>query len=76
VRGIGTQFGDNVSFTTTSADTIVLVDSGQTIILAGLIKQSETVSENKVPFLHNIPILGAMFRNKSKNQTQRLSAFP
>ncbi|MFP4473628.1 MAG: TonB family protein [Candidatus Omnitrophota bacterium] len=71
VRDVGTSFGDNTSFTTTTADTKVLVDSGQTIILAGLIKQSETTSESKVPFLHNIPILGAMFRYKSSNPVDK-----
>ena len=65
VRDLGDNYGDNTSFTTTSAQTRVLLDDGQTVIIAGLIKQGETTTESKVPFLHRIPIVGLMFRNKN-----------
>jgi len=65
VRDLGDAYGDNSSFTTTSAQTRVLLDDGQTVIIAGLIKQGEISTETKVPFLHKIPIIGLAFRNKS-----------
>lgn len=65
VRDLGGTYGDNTSFTTTSAQTRVLLDDGQTVIIAGLIKQGESTTETKVPFLHKIPIIGWAFRNKS-----------
>ncbi len=57
--------GDDVAFTTRSAQTKLYLDHGQTIILAGLIKQNRSVRVTKVPFLGDVPILGFLFRNKS-----------
>ncbi|MCG8373397.1 MAG: type II and III secretion system protein, partial [Balneolales bacterium] len=38
---------------------------GETIILGGLIQESESEIINKVPILGNIPLLGRLFRNRS-----------
>jgi len=56
---------EDVAFSTRSASTHLYLDDGQTIILAGLIRNSESLSETKVPFVSNIPILGLLFRSKS-----------
>ena len=66
IRDLGTAYGDNTSFTTTTTQTKVLLDDGQTIILAGLIKKGETITEARVPFLGSIPIIGLFFRYKSR----------
>lgn len=57
--------GDDVAFTTRSAQTKLYLDQGQTIVLAGLIKQNRSVHVTKVPFLGDVPILGFLFRSKS-----------
>ncbi len=57
--------GDTTAFTTRSANTRLLLDDGQTIILAGLIKSNKGEQVTRVPFLSDIPILGALFRSKS-----------
>ncbi|MBI3618080.1 MAG: TonB family protein [Candidatus Omnitrophica bacterium] len=57
--------GSNVAFTSRSAQTKLYLDNGQTIVLAGLIKQNRSEAVNKVPFLGDIPIVGLFFRNKS-----------
>ena len=44
--------------------TTVMVDDGQIIVLGGLIADDENNTVQKVPFLGDIPILGAMFRYK------------
>jgi len=44
--------------------TSVMVDDGQIIVLGGLIADDENDTVQKVPFLGDIPILGAMFRYK------------
>jgi len=44
--------------------TSVMVDDGQIIVLGGLIADDENNTVQKVPFLGDIPILGAMFRYK------------
>lgn len=46
-------------------DSTVRLKDGETIILGGLIQESETENINKVPILGNIPLLGRLFRNKS-----------
>jgi len=38
---------------------------GQTLILAGIIQESDRSSVTKVPILGDIPILGALFRSSS-----------
>ena len=63
-----------VAFLTRNASTQLLLDDGQTIILAGLIKKTDSENISKVPFLGDIPILGALFRKKSSpdNRDQEL----
>jgi len=48
-------------------DTTAIVENGQNIIIGGLIKNNKDITVSKVPFLGDIPILGALFRNKQKN---------
>jgi general secretion pathway protein D len=47
---------------TTNAQTSVIVRTGQTIVLGGMITSSNTLEERKVPLLGDIPILGQLFR--------------
>lgn len=46
-------------------ETQVLADNGQTIILGGLIQDDVQESEQKVPVLGDVPLLGKLFRNNS-----------
>jgi len=57
--------GQDVAFSTRSANTHLYLDDGQTIVLAGLIKQNRATLLKKVPFVSNIPIIGLLFRSKS-----------
>ena len=45
-------------------DTSVLVGNGQTVVLGGVYEFQNEHDVAKVPFLGDIPILGALFRNK------------
>ncbi len=47
--------------------TNVLVDNGETIVLGGIYKESKSKAEKKVPFLGDIPYLGNLFKNTSRN---------
>jgi len=47
--------------------TSVLVDNGQTVVLGGVYEFDKTDSITKVPFLGDIPGLGAFFRNVQKS---------
>ncbi|MGH8488908.1 MAG: type II secretion system secretin GspD [Gammaproteobacteria bacterium] len=46
-----------------SVKTNVLVDDGKIIVLGGLIQDDLRDSEQKIPFLGDIPVLGQLFRN-------------
>ena len=49
-------------FDVTEASATVSVPDGQTIVLGGMITKAEDTLERKVPWLGDIPILGAAFR--------------
>jgi type IV pilus assembly protein PilQ len=53
-----------------SVSTTVRINNGETLILGGLLKTEETVSHVKVPILGDIPILGYLFRQSLKRNTQ------
>jgi len=59
-----TTISDTVAFATRSASTRLFLDDGQTIVLAGLIKKSESQTLSKIPFVGDIPILGLLFRSR------------
>ncbi len=65
--------GDDVAFTTQTADTKLYLDDNQTIVLAGLIKNYESAIVKKVPFLGNVPVLGALFRYKGQTAPNKSS---
>ncbi len=46
----------------TTAATTVSIQSGQTIVLGGMITNNENVVHRKVPFLGDIPLIGRLFR--------------
>ena len=54
-----------------SLESTVLVEDGQIIVLGGLIQDSQTDSTQKLPFLGDIPIAGALFRydNRARSKT-------
>jgi len=50
--------------------TNAIVNNGETIILGGLMKQASGKSENKVPILGDIPILGRLFTSKGGSNSK------
>lgn len=57
-------------FNTRSADTVVTVRDGEPMIIGGLIGAEEEKSISKIPFLGDLPILGALFRSHRKTKTE------
>lgn len=49
-----------------SIKTTVMVEDGQVVVLGGLITDDQNESMQKVPLLGDIPVLGSLFRYKSK----------
>jgi len=66
--GPNVQLTEGVSspiFKTREVDTNVTIRDGETVVVGGLIQSSNSESENKVPILGDIPVLGALFRTTS-----------
>ena len=49
-----------------SIEAVVQVDDGQVVVLGGLITDNVTDTVGKIPFLGDLPLVGGLFRNKSK----------
>ena len=71
----------NASRTTTSglesptiskrtAKTVVTVQSGETTVLGGIIKEDSSAGSSGVPLLSSIPILGGLFGTQSRNNVK------
>jgi general secretion pathway protein D len=57
--------GGNVSIAQRTINSSVIVQSGQTVVLGGLILETTTAGKSGVPILMNIPGLGALFSTNS-----------
>ncbi|TET79156.1 hypothetical protein E3J38_07570, partial [candidate division TA06 bacterium] len=57
--------------TTSEATTRQLVKDGETVVLGGFIRESESTSESGIPILRSIPLLGNLFKSTSKAVTRR-----
>lgn len=51
---------------TKQVQTQVLVDNGGTVVIGGIYQQTLTNNVNKVPLLGDLPVFGALFRQKSE----------
>ncbi len=49
---------------------LIRLRDGQTLILSGIIQESERATVSKVPFFGDIPVLGALFRSSSDERTR------
>jgi len=52
-------------------ETTVMVKDGETVVIGGLIKSKHEGGAKKIPFFGDIPILGAAFRYKTKDNSDR-----
>jgi general secretion pathway protein D len=70
------QLGDTVTYGGTSSPTIgtrtissnIRLKDGETNFLAGLFRTDKTRTNTTIPFIGDIPVLGRLFSDKSKNQ--------
>lgn len=58
------------SITTRRASTTVDLGTGQTFAIAGLLRDDQTNTNNKLPGLGDIPVLGTLFRNNDYENDQ------
>lgn len=47
-----------------TAETEVIVNDGETVVIGGLVKEKDSKTVSKVPFLGDLPLIGKLFTNK------------
>jgi type IV pilus assembly protein PilQ len=65
---LGAIINRETSFTTKEAYTELLVNDGDTIVIGGIRKTRKVAGESGVPFVKDIPLLGWLFKTKSKTE--------
>ncbi|MEA5115034.1 MAG: type II secretion system secretin GspD [Geobacteraceae bacterium] len=58
----------DITTTKRSAKTSVVVKDAETVVIGGLIQNRDEETVNKIPLLGDIPILGYLFKTKSKTR--------
>jgi type IV pilus assembly protein PilQ len=53
---------------TQEAQTELLINDGDTIVIGGIVIKDTEWSESRVPFLWRIPVLGWLFKNRQVNE--------
>ncbi|MBE8167393.1 MAG: type II secretion system secretin GspD [Shewanella sp.] len=71
VSGVNGNTGVDISFSTRRLTTTVMADSGQIVVLGGLINEEVQESVQKVPLLGDIPFIGHLFKSSSSKKTKR-----
>lgn len=77
IKGAAVNTTDDVfSVNSREANTRVIVKNGQTAVIGGIYRSDLTEGETGIPWLKDIPVLGAMFRGRSTdNQRSELLIF-
>jgi len=70
-RPYPTGVGDVVSIDKRIAKTEMLAENGATVVLGGLYVSTERWSEDRIPLLGRIPILGWLFKRRTVNPTRQ-----
>jgi type IV pilus assembly protein PilQ len=63
VSGLVIEGAAGTPLSTRQARTRLMVRDGGTAVIAGIFTTTDNRAVNRVPFLHNIPVLGALFRS-------------
>jgi general secretion pathway protein D len=53
-----------------AADTVAVTADGQTVIIGGLMEADKSLTDTKIPFLGDIPVLGNLFKRRQRSDTK------
>ncbi|MBL8352594.1 MAG: type IV pilus secretin PilQ [Burkholderiaceae bacterium] len=67
---VGQATPQGFAIDTKHVQTEVLVENGGTVVIGGIFTQTDSTDVNKVPYLGDVPYLGALFRNTSKTSAK------
>ncbi|CAN7205860.1 type IV pilus secretin PilQ [Acidovorax sp. LjRoot117] len=68
-RGETTTQG--VAIDTKHIRTQILIENGGTVVIGGIFEMEETNQENKVPLIGDVPVVGNLFKSRTKESTKR-----
>lgn len=71
VSSVSSTIDAGPRITTREADTTIIVKDQESVIIAGLIKEEETITRDRIPLLGHIPGLGWIFNNRAKSYEQK-----
>lgn len=63
----GTGVSDNPIFSRRQVRSQILINDGQTVVIGGLLKESESKTKRKIPLLGDIPLVGGIFTSVDNN---------
>jgi type IV pilus assembly protein PilQ len=63
--GLNIEGGGGTALSTRRAQTRLMVRDGGTSVIAGIYQVKENNGQSRVPFVHQIPILGSLFRSRN-----------
>lgn len=67
--GLAVVGSTNSPIATKEANTIVIVRDGGTAVIGGIYEVSSSQGQDRVPGLANIPLLGNLFKNRNRNES-------
>jgi type IV pilus assembly protein PilQ len=67
--GLVIEGGSGTPLITRQARTRLMVRDGGTTVIAGIYQTKENNAQTRLPFLHQIPVIGALFRTHNINST-------
>lgn len=68
-RGETTTQG--VAIDTKHVKTQILIENGGTVVIGGIFEMEETNQENKIPLIGDVPVVGNLFKSRTKESTKR-----
>jgi type IV pilus assembly protein PilQ len=60
----------NYRITTREAETTVCMKDGETMVIGGLIGNEESKTNNNVPFMSDLPLIGTLFKSVHNSKTE------
>lgn len=67
---VGRNTAAGFAIDTKHVRTVVLVENGGTVVIGGIYTQNERDDVTKVPFLGDIPVLGNLFKTRTKSSSK------
>lgn len=67
----GETTAQGVAIDTKHIKTQVLIENGGTVVIGGIFEMEESSQENKIPVLGDVPVVGNLFKNRTKEAVKR-----